>query len=244
MSHSPTELYKTHNLDPQNIPAHIAITMDGNGRWAKQQGLPRIEGHKQGRVALKKTVENCKKLGIKYLSVYAFSTENWTRPEEEVSFLMNFLDLVINKEIKELKKNGIKVQFLGQLSHLKPGLQKSLKKAEETTKEGPSLTLMVHLNYGAKTEICEALKAIVSKKTDPEDITEELISNHLYSAGIPDPDLHIRTSGEYRLSNYLLWQLSYAELFFPTILWPDFDMSELIKILAEYQTRHRRYGGL
>ena len=228
----------------QNIPNHIAIIMDGNGRWARKRGLPRIEGHRKGAISLKETVKACGELGIKYLTVYAFSTENWKRPKEEVSFLMNILSATIDREIDGLHKNGIKVRFSGRISMLPEKLQKKISSAQEKTAGNDRLNLNILLSYGGRAEITDALKSIVKNHIKSDRIDEETISRHLYTAGIPDPDLLIRTAGEMRVSNFMLWQIAYAEIWVTEVLWPDFRKKHLIEAIEDYNRRIRKFGGL
>jgi undecaprenyl diphosphate synthase len=228
----------------QNIPNHIAIIMDGNGRWARKRGLPRIEGHRKGAISLKETVKACVELGIKYLTVYAFSTENWKRPKEEVSFLMNILSATIDREIDGLHKNGIKVRFSGRIAMLPEKLQKKIRSAEEKTADNDRLNLNIMLSYGGRAEITDALKSIVKNHIKSDRINEETISQHLYTAGMPDPDLLIRTAGEMRVSNFMLWQIAYAEIWVTEVLWPDFRKKHLIEAIEDYNRRIRKFGGL
>ncbi|MDA1353147.1 MAG: isoprenyl transferase [bacterium] len=243
MAKTTKEIAQEHGLDPENIPQHIAIIMDGNGRWAKKRFLPRNAGHKAGRTALKRTLINCAHLGISHLSVYAFSTENWTRPEEEVGFLMKFLQVAIEEEIDEMVKENIRVRILGSRVELPEVLQSKIQRVEELTEHNTALQLNVMLNYGSRREIIEGINAHMAANPG-QPISEETLSNTLYTAGIPDPEILVRTSGEMRISNYLLWQIAYSELFFTETLWPDFNMKDLVAILKSYQNRERRFGGL
>lgn len=238
-------VYEEFNIDPQKLPQHVAIIMDGNGRWAKKRFLPRNAGHKEGAEALRKTIKACVELGIKYLSVYTFSTENWKRPELEVKFLMGFFNMLIRKELKELKKEGVRVRCLGLTAELNEELQKNIQIAETETAENTQLNLNLLLNYGSRREITEAVKQLaIDFKDNPEAITETTISDYLYTAGQPDPDVLIRTSGEYRISNYMLWQIAYSEIFVLDTLWPEFNREKLIEVIQKYQNRDRRFGGL
>ena len=231
------------------VPLHIAIIMDGNGRWAKKRGLPRIAGHKAGADAIRDIVRYCGEAGIRYLTLYAFSTENWKRPKDEVEGLMNLLFEYLDKETPELHKNGVRIRFLGALEDLRPALQSAIAKAEEYTANNKTLQLNIAVNYGSRPEMVRAVRLIAEKYHQGElesleSITEETISNHLYTAGIPDPDLLIRPGQELRLSNFLLWQSAYTELWTTDILWPDFRRAQLIRAIADYQNRERRYGNV
>lgn len=221
---------------------HVAIIMDGNRRWAKEKKLPTMVGHKKGVEALKKTVIACEKFGVKYLTVYAFSTENWNRTQEEVDFLMNLLAQTITGELLELHKNNVVLNFIGDLEALNQDLQKTLKNAHEKTKNNTGVNLQVAINYGGRDEIKNAIKKIVASGISEEEITEELISKNLYKGEIPDPDLVIRTGNEKRISNFLLWQIAYSELYVTDIFWPDFDENELKKAIEEFNLRTRRFG--
>ena len=230
------------------MPVHIGIIMDGNGRWARKRGLPRTAGHKVGIEALKKIVKYCGDNGISHLTVYAFSTENWKRPEEEVSILMSLIIEYIKKELDRLHKNGVRINPLGQYEKLPEKTVKEINKAVEKTKNNSKLILNVALNYGSRAEIKNALVEIARKvaagQLSPEDISEEMISAELYTGGQPDPDLIIRPSGEKRLSNFLLWQSAYSELWFSDILWPDFSEKELDEAINDFRARDRRFGAI
>jgi undecaprenyl diphosphate synthase len=235
-------------LDRTRIPAHIAIIMDGNGRWAKQRGLSVHHGHQAGREAVKRILRACLQLGIKYLTVYAFSTENWRRPPSEVSFLMKLLEQAIEDELDELKRNGIRVRVIGRLNEKIPQtLLRKIERVIEETKQNRKLTFTVAINYGGRAEIIDAARKLAAEaaagRLDPRSITEENFHEFLYTNGTPDPDLIIRTGGEMRLSNFLLWQLAYAEFISTPTYWPDFDRRELIRAILEYQRRERRFGG-
>lgn len=238
-------------LDKDRIPKHVAIIMDGNGRWAKQKGVPRVAGHNAGMKAMKKIVDHSDKLGIKYLTVYAFSTENWKRSVEEVSGIFGLLVKYVNSELQELIRNNVKVTVFGDYSMIPEDAKRSLEKTLEQTKDNTGLQFNIALNYGGRDEIKKAVCAIAEKvkagELQPEDITEETISAHLYTGvhnyDCPDPELMIRTSGEIRLSNYLLWQTAYSEFVFTDVLWPDFTPAEYEKAIEEYQSRDRRFGG-
>lgn len=223
---------------------HIAIIMDGNRRWAKNKGLPSAVGHKKGVDALKNTVYACDDYGIKYLTVYAFSTENWNRKPEEVDFLMNLLGNTIKNELAELHENGVVISFLGDLTKLAPKLQEILYHAIDVTKNNTGVHLQIAFNYGARDEIVSAAKKLAQKYSAGEisDITEQDFSNELYTSGIPDPDLLIRTGGELRVSNYLLWQIAYSEILVMKEFWPEFDKHSLAESVKEFHNRHRRYG--
>ena len=230
------EIVKSTNLQ------HIAIIMDGNRRWAKERNLPSAMGHKKGVDALKAALKACHKFGVKYLTVYAFSTENWNRKPEEVAFLMELLANTIKNELKELHENGVVINFIGDLTKLNPKLQKILYDAMDYTKDNTGVRLQIAFNYGSRDEIVNAVKHIIEKGAKPEDITEELISKELYTKDIPDPDLLIRTGGEMRVSNYLLWQIAYSEFLVMKEFWPEFDEELLSKAIFEFGHRQRRYG--
>jgi undecaprenyl diphosphate synthase len=233
-------------LDKNKIPKHVAIIMDGNGRWAKQRGMMRTFGHKNAIKAVKSAIEGARDAGVEYLTLYAFSTENWNRPESEVNTLMTLLASSLKKELKELMEKGIRVRTIGDLNRFPKKLQEELKYVIELSKNNTKGNLIVALSYGSRMELIEATKTISSKVLNNEisldDITEELISQNLYTHDIPDVDLLIRTSGEYRISNFLLWQIAYAELYFTDILWPDFSKEEFFKAVYSYQNRERRFG--
>jgi len=229
-------------MDDQTTPSHVAIIMDGNGRWAKKRGLPRTLGHKEGVRALKRTVKNAYSLGIRYLSVYVFSTENWKRPKEEVSFLLGILDSLLVKEVKELHKNDVKVRFIGDLAALPDSTQKKINWAHEHTNNNKKLQLNLLVNYGGRQEIIRAIKNLADNPKEP--VTEENLRAHLYAPEIPDPELIIRTGGEKRISNFLLWQSAYSEFWFTKEFWPDFDKEHLQKALDDYSRRDRRFGGI
>ncbi len=225
---------------------HIAIIMDGNRRWAKNKGLPSAIGHKKGVDALKKTVYACDDFGIKYLTVYAFSTENWNRKPEEVDFLMNLLGKTIQNELKELNDNGVVISFLGDLTKLSPKLQEILYHAIDVTKDNKGVNLQIAFNYGSRAEIVNAVKNISEKVKNGEmnvdDITENVVSKALYTSSIPDPDLLIRTGGEVRISNYLLWQIAYSEILIVDEFWPEFDKESLASAVEDFYSRNRRWG--
>lgn len=225
------------------LPKHIAIIMDGNGRWAKKRSLPRSAGHVAGAKTFKDIARYCNKIGLEYLTVYAFSTENWKRPKDEVEGIMKLLrDYLIDAE--NFKDENIKVKFLGNLEVLDEDIKALIKKNEEGSKNATGLNLNIAINYGGKDEITRAVRDIVKEGIKSEDITEEVISQHLYTKGMPDPDFIIRPSGEYRLSNYLIWQSAYAEYWFSDILWPDFKPRHLEQAIDEFNHRNRRFGGV
>ena len=221
---------------------HIAIIMDGNRRWAKEKFLPSAMGHQKGVDSLRSTMRLFDKFGIKYLTVYAFSTENWNRKKEEVEFLMGLLAKTLLNELDDMHKENVRIRFLGNISQLNSNLIEIVKNAEEKTKNNTGVNLNIAFNYGSRDEITNAVKQIVKEGINPEDITEKLISQHLYTKDIPDPDLLIRTGGEKRISNYLLWQLAYSELYVTDAYWPEFDKSELTKAIQEFEKRNRRFG--
>lgn len=222
--------------------SHIAIIMDGNRRWAKERKLPTAIGHKKGVEALKKTLRSCNDFGIKYLTVYAFSTENWNRSQEEVDFLMNLVAVTLTNELAEMDRENVQIHFIGDLTRLSKPLQKVLENAVKTTENNTGVYLQIALNYGARDEITNAVKQIAAEKIPPEEISPELISKYLYTKNIPDPDLLIRTGGEKRISNYLLWQIAYSEIIVTDKFWPDFDKKLLEECVMEFKTRQRRYG--
>jgi len=233
-------------VNKDNIPKHIAIIMDGNGRWAKEKGLPRTAGHRAGIDRIKEIVKSASDLGIKVLTFFAFSTENWARPRREIIMLMRALNNFLNREIKELNKNNIRFRVIGRDEPLPKYLLGKIKEAEDKTKDNTGLVVILALNYGARQEIIDAVKkftqAVIKGEADLEGLDAKTFSNYFYTAGLPDPDLLIRTSGEMRISNFLLWQLSYAELYFPKKYWPDFKGQDLEKAIEIYQKRERRFG--
>jgi len=239
------------HLSPEakaGLPRHVAIIMDGNGRWAKQRHLPRIEGHRAGAESARVIIRTAGELGIKYLTLYAFSVENWNRPKDEVDALMKYLVHYLKSETPELNKNNVRLEIIGQVYRLPEAVQEHLKKSITTLSKNNGLTLIMALSYGGRTEIVDAVREIAQKakvgELDPADITEQVFSQHLYTRNVPDPDLMIRTSGEMRISNFLLWQISYTELVVTQTLWPDFRKPQLYAALEEYHRRHRRFGGL
>jgi undecaprenyl diphosphate synthase len=226
------------------FPTHIAIIMDGNGRWAQKRGLPRLEGHQAGVANLHPVISYFSKLGLKYLTLYGFSTENWKRPEAEIEGLLNLLQEAIEEETLELHKNGIRIRHLGRREKLSAGLQQSIAKAVELTKNNQGMTLSVAFDYGGRAEILDAVRQIVNEDISPKDINEQLFDKYLYTAGLPEVDLVIRTAGELRLSNFLLWQTAYSEYYSTEVFWPDFDSKEIDKALLAYSQRQRRFGAL
>jgi undecaprenyl diphosphate synthase len=234
----------TDKSSPASLPGHVAIIMDGNGRWAKQRNLPRVAGHKAGTENLRRIIEASVEFGIQTLTIYAFSTENWRRPPEEVTALMMIFEEVIDRELPQLHKNGVQLRHIGRLEGLKPAFAKKVQAAIEETKNNNRLILNVAFNYGGRAEIVEAVRRLVADGLKPDQITEETISGYLYTGGQPDPDLIIRTSGELRVSNFLIWQGAYAEYYVAPVYWPDFDKEQLRLALDEYANRQRRFGGL
>ncbi len=234
------------HIDLNKIPEHVAIIMDGNGRWAKSQGEDRLFGHSKGVDAVRETLKTARELKVKYLTLYAFSTENWNRPKEEVEGLMNLLVMSLANEIDEMNSNGVRLQTIGNIEGLPDECQKSLKDAINKTKENKDITLVLALNYSSKWEIKEMVKSLSKKINNKEisekEITDDLISDHLTTRGIPDPELLIRTSGERRVSNFLLWQIAYAEFVFLDIFWPDFGRKQFVDAICDYQNRERRFG--
>jgi len=230
--------------ESDNIPLHVGIIMDGNGRWAAQRGLPRLAGHRAGTENLRRVLEASAELGIKILTIYAFSTENWQRPDSEVRGLLGILEQMLQREVKNLHRNGVRLRHLGRLEGLSAGLQREIARAIELTRDNSRITLNVAFNYGGRAEIADAVRRILAEGVAPDEVDEATIGGHLYTAGQPDPDLIIRTSGEMRLSNFLVWQAAYAEYYSTPTYWPDFDREELRKALEAYGQRRRRFGGL
>ncbi|MCL9804822.1 isoprenyl transferase [Flavobacterium amniphilum] len=233
-------------INTDNLPTHLAIIMDGNGRWAKQKGMLRAFGHENGTKSVRTTVEACARLGIKNLTLYAFSTENWNRPKLEVETLMKLLISSLKKELATLEKNDIKLNSIGNLDHLPKGVQKELQEVIEKTKNNTRMTLTLALSYGSREEILNAVKKISDKVKNNiisiDTIDESILNNHLYTHDLPDVDLVVRTSGEHRISNFLLWQIAYAEFYFTDVLWPDFTEEHLYEAIISYQKRERRFG--
>jgi undecaprenyl diphosphate synthase len=237
------------SLDPARMPAHIAIIMDGNGRWARRRNLPRVAGHKAGMDPVRNTVETCTRLGIQALTLYAFSAENWKRPRTEVDMLWRLLRLYLSRELPDLMRNGIRFTCMGRLDQLPPRVRHELQIAIDATAGNDGMRLNVAINYSGRAELVDALNAILEdarRRGQLEDlrIDEQAIASRLYTAGLPDPDLLIRTSGEMRISNFLLWQIAYAELYVTETLWPDFRRADLLHAIVDYQKRDRRFGGL
>jgi undecaprenyl diphosphate synthase len=241
----------TINLSPEakaNLPRHVAVIMDGNGRWAKARHLPRIEGHRRGADSAREIIRTSGELGIKYLTLYAFSSENWNRPKDEVDALMKYLVHYLKTETKDLNKNNVRLEVIGQIHRLPDNVQENLQKSIATLSKNNGLTLIMALSYSSRIEIVEAMRQIARKvkggDLEPAEINEAVISDHLWTRNIPDPDLLIRTSGEMRVSNFLLWQISYSELVITPTLWPDFRKPQFYEALEEYARRHRRFGGV
>jgi len=230
------------------LPRHVAIIMDGNGRWAKQRSLPRVEGHRTGAESVRAVIRTAGELGIKYLTLYAFSVENWNRPKDEIDALMKYLAHYMKTEFPELNRNNVRLEVIGQVHRLPEFVQKQLAKTQEALSKNNGLTLIMALSYGGRTEIVDAMRSIATKvkkgELDPAEITEQVVAENLYTRKWPDPDVLIRTSGEMRVSNFLLWQISYAELVVTPTLWPDFRKPQFYEALEEYNRRHRRFGGL
>lgn len=235
-------------LESNNMPQHIAIIMDGNGRWAKKRLLPRTMGHREGMKAIKRIVKACVELNIQVLTVFAFSTENWRRPQNEVNYLMDLLIEFLNKELQEMHENDIRINILGDYSSLPQKCVEGMEHALQVTSQNQKLTFNLAINYGSRTEILQAVKRLgqemIDGKIKMDEITEEVFSNYLYTHTIPDPDLLIRTAGEMRVSNFLLWQIAYTELWITDVTWPEFNREHLLQAIKEYQKRDRRFGGL
>lgn len=226
------------------IPVHVAIIMDGNGRWAQQRGLPRTEGHRAGVENMRRVLEGAVEFDIKVMTVYAFSTENWGRPEEEVRGLLRIFEEVITREVTELHKNGVKLRHLGSLEGISDNLKQAVRSAIELTQHNERITLNIAFNYGGRAEILHAIKQMIADHVPPQRVDEKLFESYLYTAGVPDPDLIIRTAGEMRLSNFLIWQSAYAEYYTTPTYWPDFDKKELYQALLAFSQRQRRFGKL
>ena len=232
-------------LDRSRIPTHVACVMDGNGRWANQRGLPRTEGHAAGEIALVDAVDGALALGVKWLTMYAFSTENWRRPADEVRYLMGFNESLLMRRRDEVNEKGVRIRFSGRRDWRVPRrVLKQMDESAELTKKNRRLTLTMAFNYGGRAEIIDAVKAMVAEGVAEKNVTEKALRKHLYHPDMPDPDLVVRTSGEHRISNYLLWEMAYSELVFPEVLWPDFRREHLYEAVLEFQRRERRYGGL
>lgn len=232
------------DLSRINVPQHVAIIMDGNGRWARQRGLPRVAGHRAGAENLRRIINACVEFGIKILTIYAFSTENWDRPEREIRGLMKIFTRVLDQELSELHEQGVCLHHLGDLNGIEPALQRKVLDAIELTKDNDRLILNVAFNYGGRAEILHAVQEMLADSVSPDNLSEELFSSYLFTSGLPDPDLVIRTSGELRISNFLIWQAAYAEYYATPAYWPDFGREELFQALLAYSQRERRFGGL
>lgn len=232
-------------IDPNDVPVHIAAIMDGNGRWATSQGLPRTRGHEAGEEALFEAVEGCLASGVKWLTVYAFSTENWKRPKAEVRFLLNFNRELLRRRRDELHERDVRIRFVGRRNWRVPrGLLKDMEEAERITARNRTLTLNIAFNYGGRAEIVDAVSSIIESGVAPDKVTESTVAKHLYDPSMPDPELMIRTSGENRLSNFLLWQLAYTEMIFANVMWPDVTREHIYGAIVEYQHRNRRFGAV
>jgi len=242
---TPEEAHLLEKLDLERLPRHIAVIMDGNGRWAQKRHLPRVAGHRAGTQSARTTIETCARLRIEALTLYAFSVENWRRPKAEIEFLMQLLREYLRKEMPLIQRNNIRMRFLGRQDDLPKGVQKDTREAVEATAGNAGMVLSIALNYGGRAEIVDAMNAILAERNGNKSaITEDELTRHLYTASLPDPDLLIRTSGEMRVSNFLLWQIAYAEIFVTETLWPDFNRARLLEALLEFQRRERRYGGI
>jgi len=227
-----------------NVPTHVAVIMDGNGRWAAGRGLPRLAGHRAGTENLRRIIRACVEFGIKYLTIYAFSTENWGRPQEEVDGLLHILEDVIDRELAELHEEGVRLRHIGHLDPLNPHLREKIQNAIELTRDNTVLNLNLAFNYGGRDEIVCAIRDMIREGIQPDEVSIDLVNRYLFTNGMPDPDLIIRTSGEMRISNFLIWQAAYSEWYFTPSYWPDFDREELHKALVDYSTRERRFGKL
>lgn len=244
---TPEEAGLLRKLDLTRLPRHIAVIMDGNGRWAQKRHLPRVAGHRAGTQSARTTIETCARLKVEALTLYAFSVENWRRPKAEIEFLMQLLREYLRKEMPLLQKNNIRMRFLGRPEELPAAVQKDTREAMEETARNTGMVLSIALNYGGRAEIVDAMNAILAEQNGhagAQPVTEELLAQHLYTAELPDPDLLIRTSGEMRVSNFLLWQIAYAEILVTETLWPDFNRARLLEALLDFQKRERRYGGI
>jgi len=224
------------------VPTHVAIIMDGNGRWAQQRGWVRVRGHHAGTENIRRILECCAEYGVKVLTLYAFSTENWSRPSEEVQSLMGILEMMLKREVRELHKNGVQLRHIGRLDGIAPNLQQQVREAIELTRNNTRIILNVAFNYGGRAELVDAVRRIVADGVKAEQVNEQLISSYLYTAGTPDPDLVIRTAGEMRVSNFLIWQGAYAEYYCTPVFWPDFDRTELLSAFEAYDQRERKFG--
>ncbi len=243
MEENPAAALRLDDLDPNRIPVHIGVVMDGNGRWAQKRGLPRTEGHGAGEEALFDTVEGALELGVKWLTVYAFSTENWKRPVDEVRYLMRFNEGILTRRRDELHDRDVRIRFMGRRDWRVPGrLVRRMDEALDLTARNRTMTLTIAFNYGGRAEIVDAVKSLLASGVPADRLTEKGIRDHLYAPDMPDPDLVVRTSGEYRISNFLLWELAYSELVFTNVLWPDFRREHLYEAVREFQSRDRRFG--
>jgi undecaprenyl diphosphate synthase len=230
-------------LDPRRLPRHIAVIMDGNGRWAQQRQLPRVEGHRAGAESVKATVETCARLGIEVLTLYAFSAENWKRPASEVRTLMGLLKQYVRNELSTIQQHDIRFRPIGRVGELSVSVQRALRRAERATRGNQGMALIIALNYSGRLELVDAVSSLIAEGAAAP-VTEQDIQNHLYTRGLPDPDLLIRTSGEIRVSNFLLWQIAYSEIYVTDVLWPDFRAANLLEAVLSFQSRERRYGGI
>ena len=241
-------IFKKKKLDLARIPKHVAFIMDGNGRWAKKRGLPRTKGHEEGAKVIEKLAISAKKIGLEAVTLFAFSTENWKRPKEEVDFIFSLLEKFLVEGKESFKKNDVRVHFIGKINELEDKFQRLMKETVKETKNNKGIILNLAINYGARSEIVEMVKSVckdcVNNKQDIEKIDEKVVEKYLMTNGLPEIDLLVRTSGEVRISNFLLWQIAYSELMFTKVFWPDFNEKQLIKVLIEYQSRDRRFGGL
>lgn len=232
-------------IDFTRLPKHVAVIMDGNGRWAKKRHLPRIEGHRAGSKSVQEVVETSARIGIKYLTLYAFSKENWKRPKREISMLWRLLEDYLKREDKVLVNNNLRLKVIGQMEEIPTEVQGELRRVEELTKNNTQMTVILALNYGGRAEIVDAVKKImVDRNIEPESLTEKMFSSYLYTSGIPDPDLLIRTSGELRISNFLLWEIAYSEIWITPAFWPDFRKKHILQAVIEFQKRERRFGDI
>jgi undecaprenyl diphosphate synthase len=241
------EVQLLEKLDLERLPRHVAVIMDGNGRWAQRRHLPRVAGHRKGVQSARTAIETCARLNIEALTLYAFSVENWRRPKTEVDFLMALLREYLRKEMPLIQRNNIRMRFLGRIEELPEGVQQDTRDAVQRTAGNTGMVLCLALNYGGRAELVDAMNAVLAERNGrgtPDRVTEAQLSRHLYTAGLPDPDLLIRSSGEMRVSNFLLWQIAYAEIYVTETLWPDFNRARLFEALVEFQRRERRYGGI
>ncbi|HEV3374763.1 MAG TPA: isoprenyl transferase [Candidatus Acidoferrum sp.] len=241
------EVQLLEKLDLERLPRHVAVIMDGNGRWAQHRHLPRVAGHRKGVQSARTTIETCARLNIEALTLYAFSVENWRRPKTEIEFLMALLREYLRKEMPLIQRNNIRMRFLGRVEELPEGVQQDTREAVEQTAGNTGMVLCLALNYGGRAELVDAMNAVLAERNGrgtSDRVTEAQLSRHLYTAGLPDPDLLIRSSGEMRVSNFLLWQIAYAEIYVTETLWPDFNRARLLEALVEFQRRERRYGGI